>query len=1010
VSFLYTDIEGSTRLWQAHPDVMPTVVSRHDRILRDAIEQHGGIIFRTVGDGCCAAFSQGHEAVGAALEAQRVIQGTPWENDIQLRVRMSLHSGPVAIQDGEYIGHTMNRVARLLSAAHGGQVLLTAAAQELVRDHLPPDVDLLDLGEHRLKDLQRPERVFELIAPDLPHDARGVVTDDAQRTNLPHDRTPFVGRRRDIEAVTEILERADVQLVTLTGPGGTGKTRLSLRVAGMLLDRFRDGVFFVPLAPVTDPSLVPGAIAAALGVEDVSGQSLTVTLQTHLLHKQILLVLDNFEHVIDAVPVVSDLLDSPGLTILVTSRSALRLSGEREYAVPPLAVPDPRHLPELTELSQYDAVALFIERARAVKAGFNVTNENAPAVAEICSRLDGLPLAIELAAARVRLFPPQALLARLQNRLSILTGGARDLPTRQQTLRGAIDWSYSLLDRGEQQLFARLSVFAGGFTLEAAEMVCNPEGDLEVDILDGVGSLVEKSLLRQVGEGEPRFVMLETIREYAAERLDELAGVADPTRQAHVHYFADLARRAWEQSSGGGQASVVAALGADLDNLRAAWRHGVREGDIEELNKLADSLWFLYDSRGSYRAEIDLMSELLDVLSSTVPSAEHAAQEITLRTARARALLAFQGYTQEVEDAYTGAIEAAGGEGALRQLFPVLRGLSTFYTYRGEFGRAEEVGRQILRLAEAHNDAGMRADGYLVLGESLAMQGQIHRGIEYLDTALQLLDKRSALSGRFRVGNNSTIAALSTSALALWLLGFPDQARDRLNRAVERAVRLEHPSTLAFALFHTGFLGMWRREPKRALECARQALEVAEEHNLQIWMAIGTVLRGAAESDLGDVENGLADIRAGLSFYQGLKSPPVFWPLLLYLWAGALRRAGQSGEGLRLIEDAIEIVGTQIALSPLFLVAKGDLLLDISPDAAAKAETWYRRALDRATESDMKMLQLRAAMGLVRAARSRDGAVEARQTLASVLSSFTEGFDTPDLSDARQLLDSVASE
>jgi predicted ATPase len=424
---------------------------------------------------------------------------------------MALHTGAAEERDGDYFGPPVNRVARLLSAAYGGQVLLSLPAQELVRDQLPTETTLRDLGEHRLKDHFRPERVFQLVSPDLPSDFPPLRTLDTYRNNLPLQPTPLIGREKEVAEVCERLSRPELRLLTLTGAGGTGKTRLALQAAAELTEDFEDGILFVALAAIRDPQLVVGALAGTLGVKEAGGQPLLESLEYYLGEKRMLLLVDNFEHLLEAAPKVSEMLSgAPNLKVLVTSRIPLRLYGEHEYSVPPLALPDPERLPTVETLTHYEAVRLFVERAQAAKADFSVTNDNAPAVAEICYRLDGLPLTIELAAARIKVLSPQKMLERLGNRLKLLTGGARDLPERQRTLRSTIAWSYGLLEEGEKVLFARLSVFAGGRTMEAIEAICDAEDDLPVDVLDGLASLIDKSLLKQeegVG-GEPRFVML----------------------------------------------------------------------------------------------------------------------------------------------------------------------------------------------------------------------------------------------------------------------------------------------------------------------------------------------------------------------------------------------------------------------------------------------------------------------------------------------------------------------
>src|SRR5436190_933989 len=530
VTFLFTDIEGSTKLWEERPQAMQAAHARQEAILREAITKNEGYAYKMIGDAFQAAFSTAPQALQAALDAQRALDVEPWGATGPIRVRMALHTGLTEERGTDYVGPILNRVARLMSAGHGGQVLISLATEQLVREHLPQDESLRDLGEHRLKDLQRPERVFQLVAPGLRADFPPLSTLDNRPNNLPLQSTPFIGRAAEVAEVRSMLLRDDVHLLTLTGAGGTGKTRLALQVAAELLDEFKDGVFFVYLAPITDPALVISTIAQTLGVGEEGTQPLAQTLQEYLRDKIMLLVVDNFEQVLDAATLVSDLLRAaPHLKVLATSRATLRLSWERRYEVPLLSVPDPGQPPEPDTLSQYESVELFIARAEAARPGFVVDNSNAPVVAEICYRLEGLPLAIELAAAWVKTLPPKDILSRLGSRLKLLTRGPVDQPSRHQTLRNTIEWSYDLLTAEEQSLFRQVAVFVGGHTLEAAETVCGTIDDgsyrpssivhrpLEIDILDGLASLVEKSLMYQAEgvEGEARFSMLETVREYA---------------------------------------------------------------------------------------------------------------------------------------------------------------------------------------------------------------------------------------------------------------------------------------------------------------------------------------------------------------------------------------------------------------------------------------------------------------------------------------------------------------
>jgi predicted ATPase/class 3 adenylate cyclase len=572
VTLLFADMEGSTRLLQQLNENYATVLADYRLLLRAAFSQWHGHEIDTQGDAIFAAFERATNAVLAALTIQRNLASHLWCDGVTVRARIGLHTGEPLLASEGYIGVDVHYAARIMGAGHGGQILLSQTTRDLVELHLPDGVSLRDLGKHSLKDLRHKSHLFQLVSPDLLNDFPPLKTLDSHPNNLPIQPTTFIGREKEIAHICRMLRGQDVRLVTLSGPGGVGKTRLGLQVAAELSDQFADGVFLAPLAPLSDSKQVLPTIMRTLAINHTGDQPQLVDLVQALKEKHLLLFLDNFEQVADAALLVADLLTAcPQLKVLVTSRVILHIRAEHEFAVQPLAVPNLKHLPDLVTLTHFEAVTLFIERAQAALPNFEVTNTAAPAVAAICAHLDGLPLAIELAAARIKYFPPQALLARLEQGLAFLSGGARDLPVRQQTLRGTLAWSYDLLTAQEQLLFRRLSVFVGGCDLETAEQVSMASGESEIDILEGLASLVDKSLLRQEeqADGQPRFWMLQTLRAFALEYLAN-AGETQATQQAHAFYYLAQAEEAERHLKGIEQTNWPTWLEQEQENLRAA--------------------------------------------------------------------------------------------------------------------------------------------------------------------------------------------------------------------------------------------------------------------------------------------------------------------------------------------------------------------------------------------------------------------------------------------------------
>jgi predicted ATPase/class 3 adenylate cyclase len=624
VTFLLTDIERSTSILQRLGDAgYAKVLGEHRRLLSAACRQEGGEEIDMQGDAMLVAFPRAGDAVTAAIAGQRALLGHSWPPGAEPRVRMGLHTGEPRIVAGAYVGLDVHRAARICAAGHGGQILTSVTTSALIEGSVPAGLRLRDLGTHRLKDLLQPERIFQILHPDLPDEFPPLRSLDVFPNNLPRQLTSFIGREGEIPEVKRLLSTRS--LVTLTGSGGCGKTRLALEVAAELIDAYADGVWLVELATLSEPDLVLQTVAAALGLREVRGRARLATLLDYLRLRELLLVLDNCEHLVAACAELAEasLRSCPRLKILATSREPLGVSGETVWRVPSLSIPEREHVPPVERLMQYEAIRLFVERVAAVEPAFTLTPQNAAVVCGVCRRLDGIPLAIELAAARMRALSLAQIAARLDASFGLLTGGARTALPRQQTLRGALDWSYDLLLQNERVLLRRLSVFVGGWTLEAAETVCVGGGVEAKDILDLLTQLVFKSLvLMEPQEGQARYRVLEAVRQYGRDRLEE-RGEAANLRKRHLEWYLRLAERAERELVGADQSAWFERLEAEHDNLRAAleWSK-FEESDGDAGIRLAGALWRFWDAHGHLNEGRKWLEAMLPRSQSASPSVQ----------------------------------------------------------------------------------------------------------------------------------------------------------------------------------------------------------------------------------------------------------------------------------------------------------------------------------------------------------------------------------------------------
>jgi predicted ATPase/class 3 adenylate cyclase len=824
VTFLFADIEGSTRLWEQYPDGMRVALTQHDEILRAAVESCGGHVVKTTGDGLFAVFARADAAVAAGLAAQTALAAATWGVPGQLRARMGVHTGFSEFLGGDYHGPAVNRAARVCAAGHGDQVLVSGATQALIGEGLPEGAELIDLGEHQLRDVARPMRVFQLAHPTLRADFPPIRSLDEVLGNLPRQLTSFVGRDDEVARLCALV--SERSLVTLTGVGGVGKTRLAIEAAGETAAVFPDGVWLCELAPVMDPAAVLETLAATFDVRPFPGRVLGDVVLEYLAPKRLLIVLDNCEHLLAAV---ADLVDtivqrSPGVAVLATSREGLALPGERIVAVPALRLPDVDADPDA--IGQAAAVRLFCDRAVAANAGFVLTARNSQAVAQLCRRLDGIPLAIELAAARVRSLPPEELVSRLDHRFKLLARGSRARLERHQTLRSAIDWSYDLLSEPERVALRRMSVFAGSFDLAAAQAVVSLEDIDGGDVVDLLTQLVDKSLLDvDPGAGGVRYRLLETIRQYAQERLEASDEVA-ALRGRHLTHYVALAEKAGPHLRSHEQIAWASALVPETDNFRAALDWAVEATLPDQGLRLVIPLMATGIPTGW------MATDWADVARSIPGATTH--ELFPLAVAYAAMAAVFRGELDHAAELVATAQAAQTALGTTHLWVHAAAGVLAFF--QGDAKRARQHAEASLELARAGNDPFELAHALVLLATALLD-----------DPAPAAAVAEQAVRAARQVGAAGTLLyALLAQALALTEQD-PERALNSLQEAADVAASLGDRAGAASAITNQAAIAMRRCDWPTAL----RAYAAGIEQHLQLGQPISTELIGVATAFAG---------------------------------------------------------------------------------------------------------------------------------------------------------------
>ncbi|MGD9572261.1 MAG: DUF4062 domain-containing protein [Thermoleophilia bacterium] len=829
------------------------------------------------------------------------------------------------------------------------------------------------------------------------------------RHNLPAPASTFIGRETELRDVVGLIDADDVRCVTLRGPAGTGKTRLAIRAAAEEVGRFGDGVFFIDLSAERAADDVFAAVARALGIALAGEARPAEVLAAELSGRHVLLVLDNFEQAMPAAGGLVELLERcPAVKVLVTSREALRVRGERAFPVPPMSLPDDG---DLGSAAGSEAVRLFCDRAAAVHPGFRLGEGNGAAIVAICRGLDGLPLAIELAAARTQVLDVDDLRVRLMDRLDVLRGGPRDLPERQRTLREAITWSDDLLTPGERRMLRLFAVFSGARLPDLEATAARMDGFADVDVIDALGSLVDKSLVQSStgAQGGPRFFMLRTIRAYALERLDETPDLAAAARRAHAEQFTDLAVGLHRQLAEASRGEVLTALADELGNVRTAWREWAGRTDVVQLNRLLAPLWGYYDARGDYRSAIELGRDLLTCLAATPDSPERRQDEFAVRMSLVRTEVAIRGYTAEAEHMIRDALQRAEEAGDARQRFPGLRSLGYLYMMRNDFDQTALIARELMAIAEAEGDPLLLSEAHLLTGLGRSRRDHLRTSLGHFDAAVGYAEATRAGYVGFRVGPHPGVVANVVSALTRWLEGSPDSAAATMRHALDLAAELDHPYSMGYALHHAGLLDLWAEDMDAVADRAAALLAIAEVHDYPVWRALALVLEGVAAVSAGDLDAGLSSVDEGFDLYRGLATPPMFWPALLMIRATALGGAGRHDEALAMIGEAEAFLAEGDPLTPDVGIVHGDLLLlGPAPDPAA-AEVVFDAMAELADRRGSRMARMRALTRLAVLRRGTPAEADALRALRDVHDGMEEGAGTTHAAAARAALDGSAT-